>query len=809
MFRNKAGRCLALGLLGLSLLAGCTQMANHDADTEETPTAEIAEIVESTEEPVLPEPAKLRISELMVKNRAVLRDEDGDFSDWVEIENYGDELVSLKGYYLSDQEWGGGLPLSGIINPGELHVVWASGKDRSDKEHGNFSLSRGETVYLIDPYGRVVSSAPCLTEIADRAVALEEDGAYRETPYSTPRWPNSAEGFIGRQETLSSSSPLQINEVCVYNPGWDSWRLFSSDWVELKNVSEEKLLLSDYCLSDNFARLDRYRLPEKYLSPGGIYLIRCDANSSPYLPDPSAGFALGSESEQLYLSNLDGELLDWVTLQGIPFGGSYGRMPGEAGWFYFDEPSPASENRGGCRRVSEKPRAIMGDGVYNGVEEVTVALTAPGEIYYTFGDEQPTTASTRYEGPFTVSKTTVVRAFAVEEGAIPSRTASFSFILNEEHTLPIMSVVTDSVRDFNLMYYNGVKGREIPATLTLYDGEHSFSEPCGLRLHGETSLRLGKKNMAVFFRTCYGQSELEQDVYGGGVQNFGSFVLRSGQDYFSTAVKNALGQNLCLQAGNRALTTRSKFCILYINGRYWGVYNLMEKTNEEFYSNLMNVSKESVEVIEAPAATDSSLYRELFDVLRSMDLSVPENYGRAKTLVDVESVIDWIVIEGYCANTDLTFGNLRYARSSEGDGKWRLMLYDLDATFLEPEACFSNMLSQSKLTSRQVSAQLVRPLLDSPEFREQLLTRAGQLLGGVLSSGNVTNEYNRLVGLIEPEIGRDYELRGMSKNKWEVDVGYLREMLASGRWNESCVNQICACMNLTPEERAHYFGGTP
>ena len=62
--------------------------------------------------------ASLRISELMVRNRAMLRDEDGDFSDWVELENYGDTALSLEGFRLTDKAGGKGLErphLDGLV----------------------------------------------------------------------------------------------------------------------------------------------------------------------------------------------------------------------------------------------------------------------------------------------------------------------------------------------------------------------------------------------------------------------------------------------------------------------------------------------------------------------------------------------------------------------------------------------------------------------------------------------------------------------------------------------------------------------
>lgn len=103
-----------LVLLGL-LLSGCGE-SRLPAETAETPapsrTAAPAPSAapEATAEP---ERACLRISELMVKNRAVLRDADGDFSDWIEIENYGETPVELTGFRLTEKEGRRDSPSSG------------------------------------------------------------------------------------------------------------------------------------------------------------------------------------------------------------------------------------------------------------------------------------------------------------------------------------------------------------------------------------------------------------------------------------------------------------------------------------------------------------------------------------------------------------------------------------------------------------------------------------------------------------------------------------------------------------------------
>jgi hypothetical protein len=102
----------------------------------------------------------LIISELMADNSTILSDEDGDYSDWVEIQNITDQDIDIGGWYLSDNpdnliKWI--FPNQMITRNGYL-VVFASGKDkRTDELHTNFKLSNaGEQIYLTRPDGKTI-----------------------------------------------------------------------------------------------------------------------------------------------------------------------------------------------------------------------------------------------------------------------------------------------------------------------------------------------------------------------------------------------------------------------------------------------------------------------------------------------------------------------------------------------------------------------------------------------------------------------------------------------------------------------------
>ena len=585
------------------------------------------------------------ISEFMEKNRATLRDEDGDFSDWIELWNQSGETVDISGWSISDRENKLGWTLPEMsLQPGERIVIFASGKDRQGEQlHTDFSLSGDEGVWLRNEYGYLCSSALCGDCDGDVSMALGDDGGWEQSLYPTPGYENTAEGWASFQQSLSSDSPLVINEAQVYNLSAVPVNKEYYDWVELKNNSGETMVLSDYCLSDDKDDYLLYRLPEVELQPGELIVLYCTSET---LPEGyhSTGFELNAENEQLYLASAAGELLDYASLKDIPYLGSFGRMAGESGWFYFSSPSPGNENSGGQRRVAEKPLSLTEDGVYNDIEGMYVELSASGTIRYTLDGSAPTAESPEYTEPIYIDKTTVIRAVNFEEGALPSRALSLSYIINENHSLPVLSLLTDSPAEFDTMYNAKQKGVELPGSLSFYEEDGSFTIGCGVSMHGETSLVLPKKNMSVRFRGAYGQSSLEYDVYGGGVTEFTNFLLRSGQDFPISIIRNELSQELCAQATDKVINQRSIYCILYINGEYSGIYSLKEKANEQLYAGIAGVSRDSVEVLEANVSQGSDFYNEVVEFCRFNDMSQEENYRRFCDMFDIDSVIDWLIL---------------------------------------------------------------------------------------------------------------------------------------------------------------------
>lgn len=792
-------------LCAVLLLVGCGR------ENSPAPVQDSAPAAGTAEEYTQPDPSgegQIRISELMVKNHAALQASDGGFYDWIELENISGEELDMTGWQLSDREDETGFvfPETDLL-PGERVVVFASKAEGSGGElHADFALSGGESVYLRNASGYTVASAECEDTAADVSLCVTEDGTYEACLYPTPGLANNGESYNILQNSHAVPADLIINEVSVDTfPPPRQEDVGTYDWVELKNNSDRDIELSDYFLSDDEDDYRFFRLPEMTVAPGGFVTVYCAGRDAVITGEGIyAPFKLDSEHEQLFLSGKNA-LTDWVSLRDIPYRGTYGRMDGKNGWFFFETPTPGMKNGDGFRRVSASPVSLTADGAFEDTDSVTVELAGSGKIYYTLDSSLPTENSTPYTGPVAVNETCVLRAITVEDGCLPSRALTLSFFINENLTLPALSIVTDDLSDFNYIYYQKQKGIEVPGNLAFYEDGDSFSLGCGIKMNGATSLELFKKNLSFRFRGAYGQERLNYDIFGGGVTEFSNLIIRAGQDYYSSIIRNEFAQELCLETADKLVCQRSRYCVAFLNGRYFGIYALKEKTNEQMYADLAGVSKESVTLEEAHLPDTSEFYNDVWLFCTENDMSEKKNYEHFCSLVDVDSLIDWIIMEAYCCNDDLTSGNVRYVRSSENDGKWRLVFYDLDSSFANPDKNYTNIISDLAQYIQQIS-QLIEPLLENEEFVDRFLTRAGCHLNHGLTNENAVAVIDRLAEEIAGEVERDCKREDMTYEHWANNVQYLRDYILKNDWRQHNIDTLCEIFDLTDAERIKYFG---
>lgn len=734
----------------------------------------------------------------------------GRITDVIEIFNRSQETVSTAGWFLSD----GGDPYAYSLPqvelaPGECLVIPCS------REETGFFLSASDTLRLTGPNYKTASFVPCAMSQGMQSLCFA-DGAYALGAV-TLGFTNTPEG---EQAYLESTLPegLRISEMMSANRSYlKGGYAKTCDWIELYNASDEDILLSEYYLTDDSGELRQYSLPEKTLKPGEYWVaLLADSTTNLRKDLPALPFTLSSRGETLYLTR-DGEIVDYVNLPELNTDQAYGRPDGVAGFSLLSTPTPAKANSQGAE-VTPDPISLTVQGAHDGVEYLEVELSSPGEIYYTTDCQRPGKGSTRYTGPIRLTETTVIRAIAYEDGKKASQVVDFTYVLNQNHALPVASLVTDPANlwDFDTgIYVEGPNGApEFPhkganywqrweklATVSLFEMEGGgFYEPCGIRIFGAYSRALPIKAFSCFFRDAYGAPDLDYPLFGEeGLDTYESFIFRAGgQDYYRARMRDVLITSLIADHTTVAVQ-KYRPVVLYLNGKFWGVYFIREKLNENYVAGNYNTTPEEA-IITAYNGGDVPEYRQLIQYVRTHDLSVQEHYDYVCSQVDIQNYMDYIIGEMWIGNADID--NIRFFKTP-GE-KWRWIMYDTDFGMwnVEYNSVADHLYPGGTGGYNAVDNDLIVKLLKNPEFKDAFLSRMAWQMNTIWTEETVCARIDELVALIGQDMEKDCKRWNSKYSTWQGWVQDLRDYVP--KRNKYLLTCIQDYFNLSKAQMRDY-----
>ena len=748
----------------------------------------------------------LVISEVLLSSSGAVFD--GKLQDVVEITNVSNSPVSTAGWYLSD----GGDPYEyplpeGTLQPGERILVICS------QGTTGFSLSQGETLYLITPDYRFTAVSLAGEEKAGTSISRQTEGYALSAPSL-----GYLNDDVGREAYALAAMPtgLRISEAMSANTQYllSSYGV-SSDWVELHNSSDTSIALADFCLTDDPKEPQKCPLPQLTLKPGEYCVIFLTENAEKLPPyRPVVPLSLSSSGDALYLTK-NGSIEDHMILPALPVDTAWGRAPGSGLFTQLAAATPNVENAPAAQRC-EMPLAVTAQGVYDDVEYVDVVLEGDGTIYYTTDCTQPDAGAIPYTGPIRLTETTVIRAVCCQPGKTNSQVLDLTYIINEYDNLSVVSLVLehdDLWSDATGIYVTGPLPRvgspntnanywqdwEKPATLSLFESEGGgFCVPCGTKIFGNYSRELEMKSFSCFFRDSYGVSSLDYPLFGDeGLFRYESLVLRcSGQDAVRAKMRDVVITSLASDATN-LVVQKYKPVVLYLNGRYWGLYYIREKISEQFVAGYYNARPEDVVLTEGQGQACPE-YLELYNFVRNRDMADPVNYAQVQEMMDVEQYTDWVITQICIANTDPA--NIRFFKA--GDGKWTWILYDTDLGFRKRyEDTVSSLLYQDG--AHLLPTVLAISLLDNPDYREFFLTRFAWHLENIWNEENIIARVDEIEALIGPDMVKDCARWGrFTPAGWHNEVEVLRNF--AGVRKDAVTAYVMDYFDLTPEEMRSY-----
>ncbi len=535
-------------------------------------------------------------------------------------------------------------------------------------------------------------------------------------------------------------------------------------------------------------------------------------------------------------------------------------------------------------------------GFYSESQELILSLpeNAPADacIRYTLNGDEPTMTSATYTKGIPICTDTdssCVRAACFsKDGQLLGRIVTNTYIKCDDKRFSNM--VVSIVSDNGSLY--GTKGIidnptqsgktwERPCHVEIFksNGEEIISQDAGLRIYGGSSRTLPQKSFRLVARKNGYYDETKYN--GAGVFEYPFFenrkilsgadegkiltrydrlILRNGgndslqhgaQDSLSpTLLRDQVANNFALKYAPEVPAQSSKFVTVYLNGEYYGILDMKEDINDDYFANLYGIeNKDMVTVVKSELDTKRKcdihehgdecrfcgtwFYYEVdngsesalteLDAIYNMitqcsDGEYDSVYQKISERIDLENYIQYVAMNLFLANNDWPHNNVRLwkysgtpiADNPYTDGKWRFTMRDADFSFgryssgnppelyTQADSDSFNFMLGAFYGKYKYYADYGDPLylktilnfcLKNPEFKSEFETYCMSLVSNDAIKAltrMMANSQNSIAGEIP------YHL-----NRW---TGTINPDLTLDRWNVSC-----SLMKRWTEPRKGYF----
>ncbi|MEO1258181.1 MAG: CotH kinase family protein [Bacteroidota bacterium] len=590
--------------------------------------------------------------------------------------------------------------------------------------------------------------------------------------------------------------------------------LENEDWVELYNVGGQTIDLSGYFLSDNINNPDKWEFPAGIsIGPGEHLLIYCSDRDEVNGSFIHAGFKLTqTKQEYVILSDQNQNLVDALQITSPnQMNHSTGRtIDGGPEWGIFTDPTPGDPNANSFVRYEEKPVFSSEAGFYDGSITIQISAAQGAEIRYTLDGSEPTSFSPLYTNPIMVDQTTVVKAqaYSNDQTVLPSFTEANTYFIDETHSVVVLSVAGTDLADLLggiQTTPNGTPFEPRGSFEYFEDGELKDEAYGEYNKHGNDSWFYGQRGIDWITRDQMGYtSSLDHKIFPRKDRNrYQRLILKAaandnvsfenGGAHIRDAYVHTLSQRANMEMDER--TNRS--CVIYLNGEYWGLYEIREKVDDpDFTNRYYNQGRKWLDYLKTWGGTQEEYgsraeWDDLHNFIVNNDMSDPANYEQVTEQLNVLSLIDYMILNTHIVCMDWLNWNTSWWRGRNPDGearKWRYSLWDLDASFghyinytnipntnADADPCFAeNLPSDFEGHGAMVSA-----LMANEEFHSLYVNRYADMNNSFFTCDYMYGLLDSMIADIAPEMQRQVDRWGSSVAEWQENVQRLKNFIGT------------------------------
>jgi hypothetical protein len=340
-------------------------------------------------------------------------------------------------------------------------------------------------------------------------------------------------------------------------------------------------------------------------------------------------------------------------------------------------------------------------------------------------------------------------------------------------------------------------------------GTDQFQIDAAIEIQGHSSpgrWNSDKLSFQLTFKAPLGDSELQYDLFAGSpdgnnaANEFDGLILDAMFNY-SWAHQNPVQRDYArfvtdqvvsdLQNAASGGGPHGKYVHLYLNGLYWGLYNVHERPDDGYAAEYHGGDKDDYYVVkhantdinheytwvEGGIAAEQD-YQALLNAARAVE-SNPTSvaaYQAVQNVLDIDAYIDYMIVHYYAGNDADWSHNNWYAERNALGGKWRFHAWDNEHAF--PTTDNGDGFTQtSDLTDKddfEAPTEIQRNLIQNAEFRLRFADRVQELMynGGVLTEAAAAAAYQARLAEIDQAIIGESARWGDNRNTTDP---YTRE----------------------------------
>lgn len=769
--------------------------------------------------------AQIIINEGCNKNYSILADEDGEYEDWIEIVNVGSTTVDLYNYYLTDNLSNPTKWMFPHLNlaPGDYEVIYCSGKDRYASQGfttvintGFFTPTTGwnthtfTTPFFWDGTSNVIIN---VCSYSNTGYITNSSFNQSSTPFNattfayndgSPASCSAVNGTTVAQRPNMKLNGVQIGTGTIQNSPYDypapygNW-YWSSRTQMIVTASE---LTAAGLTAGNITSLAfdvAWTDPVLYdYIEVSMKAVNDPAMSATFFPDGGnlnhTNFNIDGDGETVYLITPALSVMSSLNVHTESWDDSYGCFPdGSVSKKIFDIPTPNASNNASAtyNGYLNAPVLSQTSGFFTAPFSVTISNPngMPSSIRYTTDGSDPTPASPLYTGaPITVPITTVLRAKAFDNDSLPSATTTATYYFGVDHITPIISVTTD---DANLyggsgMFDNWWNDWLKPAHVEYFDSMPShplvFSQNAGIMIDGgaggsrsqpQHSFRVEWANGVL------GGDPIEHEVIPdrAGRTTYNTFYLRNGSNQFLTLpYKDASQVKMMCKETNSYYSTWRPVSV-YINGEYFGLYELREKYDPQMFEFQDGASSNTIEMVGLSYwyglvlhATEGNVdnFWNSYNSFLTIDPASPTFWDEADVHFDMEYYTDYIIGESWMGNVDWPTNNIKIYRSDSTDYAWRFCTIDLELS-LQPNGwtdCNSDMIAYMMGQSTSVPyINIWLQGIQNEQFKNYFINRYADIMNTAYQPAKLLSVEQGIFDQVFLEMQNEYQRWG---DPWNV-----------------------------------------